>query len=86
MFKPNDKVYIKKYFGNEFRPDTNHTYEIIDILQTKNCIHNNTIFEKRAMLNNGEEHLIYTYNVITKQKEYYMEKKLPWYNKWLCCV
>jgi hypothetical protein len=86
MFKPNDTVYIKKYFGNELRPDTNHTYEIIGILQTKNCMHDNTIFEKKALLSNGKEEIIYTYNIITKQTEYYMEKKLPWYNKWLCCV
>ncbi len=86
MFNPHDKVYIKKYCGNYLKADTNHTYEIIDILQTKNCIHDNTIFEKRAMLNNGKEYVIYTYNIITEKREYYMEKKPPWYSKFLCCV
>tara|TARA_B110000285_G_scaffold196983_1_gene228294 strand:+ start:31 stop:276 length:246 start_codon:yes stop_codon:yes gene_type:complete len=75
---------VKKYVGNELLPDTNHTFVIVGILQTKNCIHNNTIFEKKAMLNNGKEEIIYTYNIITKHREYYMEK-VPWYKGICCC-
>ena len=86
MLKPTDTVYIKKYVGNELLPDTKHTFVIVGILQTKNCIHNNTIFEKRAVLSDGEEHVLYTYDIITKRREYYMEKTLPWYKKWLCCI
>ena len=50
MLKPTDTVYLKKYFGNELLPDTNHTFVIVGILQTKNCIHNNTIFEKKSIV------------------------------------
>ena len=44
----------------------------------------NTIFEKKAMLSNGKEETIYTYNIITKDREYYMEK-VPWYKRVCCC-
>ena len=84
MINQYDKVYIKKYVGNELLPDTNHTFVIVGILQTKNCIHNNTFFEKKALLSNGKEEIIYTYNIITKNREYYMEK-VPWYKRVCCC-
>ena len=84
MLKKYDKVYLKKYYGNDLKVDTKKIYEIKNILKTKNCIEDNTIFEKKAMLSNGKEETIYTYNIITKNREYYMEK-VPWYKKVCCC-
>ena len=84
MLKKYDKVYLKKYYGNELKTDTKTIYEITNILKTKNCMEDNTIFEKKAMLSNGKEQTIYTYNIITKDREYYMEK-VPWYKRIFCC-
>ena len=85
MFTINDNIYIKKYMGNELRADTSNIYEITYIYKTKNCITNNTIFEKRAILNNGNEQLLYTYDIITKKRIFYIEKIPIWYNKFFCC-
>jgi hypothetical protein len=84
MINQYDKVYIKKYHGNDLKPDKTNIYEIVGVLKTKNCMHNNTIFEKKALLSNGKEEIIYTYNIITKNREYYMEK-VPWYKGVICC-
>jgi len=84
MLKKYDKVYLKKYYVNDLKADTKKIYEIINILKTKNCMEDNTIFEKKAMLSNGKEETIYTYNIITKDREYYMEK-VPWYKRVCCC-
>lgn len=83
MINQDDKVYLKKYHGNDFKADTKKIYEIKNILKTKNCIEYNTIFEKKAILSNGKEETIYTYNIITKDREYYMEK-VPWYKRFCC--
>ena len=83
MLKEHDKVYIKKYYGDELKADTSTIYEIKNILQTKHCMEDNTIFEKKAKLSNGKEHTMYTYNIITKNREYYMEK-IPWYKRIFC--
>jgi len=84
MFNQYDKVYIKKYYGNELKADTKKIYEITELLKTKNCMHNNTTFEKNVMLNNGKEQLMYTYNILTKNREYYIEK-VPWHKSTFCC-
>ena len=84
-FDINDKIYIKKYHGDLLRADTNRVYKITEILQTKNCLHNNIYFEKKAILSNGEEQVIYTYNIMNKEKEYYIEK-VPDYSKFCCCL
>jgi len=86
MFKTSDYIYKKKYMGNELQTDTSIIYSIIHIYNTKSCIHNNTIFEKWATLNNGDEQLLYTYNIITKKREYYIEKTHSWYNNIWCCM
>jgi len=69
MINQHDKVYIKKYYGNDLKVDKKNIYEIIGVLKTKNCMDDNTI---------------YTYNIITKNREYYMEK-VPWYKGIICC-
>lgn len=85
MFTINDIIYLKKYFGNNLKADTKHKYKIVRIYRTKNCVDNNILFEKWATLNNGNDQLIYSYNILTKEKEYYIEH-VPWYSKILCCV
>ena len=84
MFNQNDNIYIKKYHGNHLKADKKKIYQIICVLKTKNCMQDNTLFEKKALLSNGKEEIIYTYNIITKNREYYMEK-VPWYKRILCC-
>ena len=84
MINQHDKVYIKKYYVNDLKVDKKNIYEIIGVLKTKNCMDDNTIFEKKAILSNGKEEIIYTYNIITKNREYYMEK-VPWYKGIICC-
>ena len=86
MFNINDKIYIKKYMGNELCADTSNIYVINHIYKTKKCIANNTIFEKRALLNNGNDQLIYTHDIITKTKIFYIEKIPFWYNNFFCCM
>jgi len=52
--------------------------------QIERCKNDNTIIEKYALLHDGDDHLIYTYNTITTQKVYYMEI-IPWYKSYFCC-
>jgi len=85
MFNINDNIYIKKYMGNKLCADTSNIYVINHIYKTKNGITDNTIFEKRALLNNGNDQLIYTYDIITKKRIFYIEKIPIWYNKFFCC-
>ena len=61
MLKNYDKVYLKKYYGNDLKADTKKIYEIRNILKTKNCMEDNTIFEKKATLSNGKEETIYNH-------------------------
>ena len=86
MFNINDNIYIKKYMGNDLRADTSNIYVINHIYTfvNKNSLNNNTIYEQRAILNNGNEQLIYTYDIITKNRVVYIEKVPNWY-KLFCC-
>ena len=56
MFNINDKVYIKKYMGNKLSADTSEIYVINNIytFSHKNSL-NNIVYEKRAILNNGND-------------------------------
>jgi hypothetical protein len=88
MITINDKIYIKKYMGTKLSADTSEIYVINNIytFSHKNSLNNNIVYEKRAILNNGNEQLIYTYDIITKKRTYYVEKVPFWYNKLLCCT
>ena len=83
-FKNQDKIFIKKYKGNILTSDTSNTYMIsfIIIKLIKNNLTGN--YEKYAVLNNGNEQLLFTYNYLTKKYEYYVEH-VPWYYNILCC-
>ena len=86
MFNINDNIYIKTYMGNDVRADTSNIYVINHIYTfvNKNSLNNNTIYEQRAILNNGNDQLIYTYDIITKNRVFYIEKVPIWY-KLFCC-
>jgi hypothetical protein len=83
-FHINDRIYIKKYKGNYLTPDTNNTY-IISYIITK-LINNNISgsYEKYAILNNGNDQLLFSYSSFTKNYEYYVEH-VPWYHTIFCC-
>ena len=83
-FKNQDKIFIKKYKGNILTSDTSNTYMIsfIIIKLIKNNLTGN--YEKYAVLNNGNDQLLFTYNYFTKKYEYYVEH-VPWYYNILCC-
>lgn len=83
-FKNQDKIFIKKYKGNILTSDTSNTYMIsfIIIKLIKNNLTGN--YEKYAVLNNGNEQLLFTYNYLTKKYEYFVEH-VPWYYNILCC-
>lgn len=83
MFCEGDSIYIKKYMGNSFAPDTNKIY-VIDSVIKKLYFKCGNRFEKSAILNNGREQLIYTYDTITKKRVFYIEH-VPWYKKIICC-
>jgi hypothetical protein len=85
MFKENDMIYTKKYFGEKLKADTRHKYKIIEIYKTKNCVNDNIMFEKWALLDNGKQNIIYSYNILTKEKEYFVEH-VAWYSKIFCCI
>ena len=72
--------------GTKLSADTSEIYVINNIytFSCKNSL-NNIVYEKRAILNNGKEQLIYTYDIITKKRTYYVEKVPFWYHKLLCC-
>jgi len=82
--KNQDKIFIKKYKGNVLTSDTRHTYIISFIItkMRKNYLTRN--YEKYAILNNGNEQLLFTYNFLTTKYEYYVEH-VPWYYNILCC-
>jgi len=79
-----DYIYIKKYMGNTLEPDTKKIYTVVQINKHK---YQNTgsLWAKKAFLNNGHEQLIYTYDLITKERTYYVEK-IPYYKTWFCCI
>jgi|TARA_Y100000389_G_C17259876_1_gene412460 hypothetical protein len=83
MFQINDRVYIKKNFDNEFKVDKSRNYTIVSISKTINNKQNKMFFEKFATLNNGRQQIIYQYNIITKEKEFFIEK-VPWYYTCFC--
>ncbi len=83
MIRVNDRIYIKKYYGNDFAPDYNKTYLVTEISNAKINKENIIYFEKYAILENGREQLIYSYNTITKEQVFYVEK-VPWYYYFLC--
>jgi hypothetical protein len=83
MIRVNDRIYIKKYYGNHFVSDYNKTYLVTEISNAKINKENIIYFEKYAILENGREQLIYSYNTITKEQVFYVEK-VPWYYYFLC--
>lgn len=83
MIRVNDRIYIKKYYGNHFASDYNKTYIVIEINNAKVKRENIMYFEKYAILENGHEQLLYSYNTITKEQMFYVEK-VPWYYYLLC--
>ena len=83
MFEINDKVYIKKYMGDKLSADYSRYYTIIHISRSINDKHDKVYFEKYATLDNGREQLMYKYNILTKKKEFFLEK-VHWYYSWLC--
>jgi hypothetical protein len=83
MFCEGDSIYIKKYMGNSLDTDTNRIYVIENVIKKVYFKFGNR-FEKSAILNNGREQLIYTYNTITKERVFYIEH-VPWYKNITCC-
>tara|TARA_B110000967_G_scaffold200004_1_gene235169 strand:- start:110 stop:367 length:258 start_codon:yes stop_codon:yes gene_type:complete len=83
MFVIYDKVYIKKYMGNQLSADYKRIYTIIHISRSINDKHDKVYFEKYATLDNGREQLMYKYNILTKEKEFFLEH-VPWYHYWWC--
>lgn len=71
-FEVGQHIYIKKYFGNELKTDTSKAYEIVSI---KNTMHENdsTKFVKTCILDNGRTYPIYTYDIINKERVFYIE-------------
>jgi len=83
MFQVNDRIYIKKYHGNDLTADYKRSYIVTEINNAKVKRENIMYFEKYAILENGHEQLLYSYNTITKEKIFYVEK-VPWYYYLLC--
>jgi len=82
-FYINDQIYIKKYKGNCLKSDTNKIY-IITFIETRMLRNNITgYYEKYAILNNGNEQLLLSYNYFTKKYNYYVEH-IPWYHNIFC--
>lgn len=83
-FYVNNKIYIKKYMGNNLLAHKNKIYTIVNIQE--NMVTNNytKCYEKYCFLDNGNEQIIYSYNFITKKYEYYIEH-IPWYYQLFCC-
>mgnify|MGYP006086268761 CR=1 FL=1 len=84
MFSEGDDVYIKKYMGNSLEPDKNKIYKIEHIFSFCHSGHG-TLFEKKAIFNNGRVQLIYTYDMFTKERIFYVDK-IPYYKTWFCCI
>lgn len=83
MFQVNDRIYIKKYHGNYLTADYKRSYIVTEINNAKVKRETIMYFEKYAILENGREQLLYSYNTITKEKIFYVEK-VPWYYYLLC--
>ena len=83
MFQVNDCIYIKKYHGNDLTANYKRSYIVTEINNAKVKRENIMYFEKYAILENGHEQLLYSYNTITKEKIFYVEK-VPWYYYFLC--
>tara|TARA_Y100000389_G_C17153251_1_gene360607 strand:- start:61 stop:324 length:264 start_codon:yes stop_codon:yes gene_type:complete len=83
MFQVNDRIYIKKYIGNDLATDYKRNYLIVEINNAKTKKGNIIYFEKYAILENGREQLLYSYNTIIKEQLFYVEK-VPWYYYLLC--
>lgn len=80
-FEVGQHIYIKKYYGDELKADTSKSYEIVSI---KNTMHENdsTKFIKNCVLDNGRTYPIYTYDIINKERIYYIES-IPFIRS--CC-
>tara|TARA_Y100001970_G_C14228135_1_gene856905 strand:+ start:633 stop:935 length:303 start_codon:yes stop_codon:yes gene_type:complete len=83
MFKINDQIYLKKYFGNQFRADKNKSYRILYLEKGEKNVNNNC-FEKYAILDNGKRELLYFYNN-NNNTEMYFAEKVPFSFKNCCC-
>ena len=81
MFKINDQIYLKKYFGNQFRADKNKSYRILYLEKNEKNVHNDC-FEKYAILDNGKRELLYFCDNYT---EMYFAEKVPFSFKDCCC-
>tara|TARA_B110000967_G_C18875375_1_gene557951 strand:+ start:2232 stop:2522 length:291 start_codon:yes stop_codon:yes gene_type:complete len=81
-FEVGQHIFIKKYHGEKLKPDTSRKFEIVSI---RNAIHTgtSTVFVKNCILNNGKEQAIYTYDMINKQRTFYIEPAYSIYN--FCC-
>jgi len=76
-------IFIKKYHGDELKADESRSYEIISIGKTV-LGKDSTEFIKNCTLDNGRTYPIYTYNILNKDRTYYIESAETW-SRMLCC-
>ena len=76
-------IFLKKYHGEELKADESRSYEIISIGKTV-LGRDSTEFVKHCTLDNGRTCPIYTYNILNKNRTYYIESAETW-SRMICC-
>ncbi len=77
-------IFIKKYQGEELKADKSKSYEIISIGKT--IVDNDTtVFIKNCTLDNGRSYPMYSYNILSKERKYYIESADTWRKMFFCC-
>ena len=84
-FNVGQPIFIKKYKGNYLAADTSRTYEICSIGST---IYDNqsSSYIKTCILDNGYEQTIYTCNMDSKIKIFYIEQDYTFSYLCCCCI
>uniref|UniRef100_A0A6C0BS15 Uncharacterized protein n=1 Tax=viral metagenome TaxID=1070528 RepID=A0A6C0BS15_9ZZZZ len=83
MFYNGDVIYIKKYIGDLLVTDTTNKYKIVHIYP-KMTLYKGTIFHKIALLDNGIQIPMYTYNIISKERVFFIEH-IPFFQRVASC-
>lgn len=82
-YKIGEHIFIKKYHGEELKSDESKSYEIISIGNTV-LDKDSTLFIKNCTLDTGRSQPIYTYNIVNKERIYYIESAETW-RRMFCC-
>jgi hypothetical protein len=78
MFRKGDRIYMKKYFGNEVKTDTTNIYTILCVRKHKYTYKNDQCMSTIAMVDGYNEDIELDHINISEDTRYIYAEHLTW--------